>query len=570
MNGNGIALGVRSRLTGFPPQWWLGAMLIALHLAVAWGIVDLFSRALLLAHFGIFLIWQPVWRGERSLEPRHAMLVVIAGLLLAAWNTWWLTAIWLAVLFALIGGNFFGADQPRQRFATLLAGLYLLTMLLVWVVPHLFADQYFEPVLVATVRYGLPLLALVIIAIPLPPGSKSSPLAVDLFYSLFLFLLVTGLVLGSFVVKQVSHGNYPLALAQSLMVMAMLLLALSWLWNPRGGFLGLGHMLSRYLMSLGLPFERWVKSLADLAEREREPARFLAVALRDLCELPWVSGVAWKVPHGSGEIGTRSRFQAECTFQDLSLTFHTRWSLSPALRLHLNLLTQMLGHFYEAKQREQSQRQNAYTQAVYETGARLTHDVKNLLQSLRSLCAAAESSGADEAAALQALVKRQLPQVAQRLNTTLEKLKAPQQGEAAQVDAAVWWDALRQRFPRGEIEFNAEGTLQGASVPGELFDSIAENLLQNAIAKSQEQAGVRISVAFAAADGGRLAIRDSGSAISKSTAAQLFAAPVSSENGLGIGLYQAAKHAEQAGYRLALVNNDEGGVCFELRKADNQ
>ena len=161
-------------------------------------------------------------------------------------------------------------------------------------------------------------------------------------------------------------------------------------------------------MSLGLPFERWVKGLADLAEREREPARFLSLALQNMCELPWVAGLSWQAPHSSGELGARSRFQAEFAFQDLTLTFHTKWSLSPALLLHLKLLTQMLGHFYEAKQREEVQRMNAYTQAIYETGARLTHDVKNLLQSLRSLCAAAESSSADEAGALQALVKRQL------------------------------------------------------------------------------------------------------------------------------------------------------------------
>ena len=78
----------------------------------------------------------------------------------------------------------------------------------------------------------------------------------DLFYSVILFLLVAALVLGSFVVKQVSHGNYPLALAQTLFAIALLLIALSWLWNPHGGFAGLGHILSRYLMSLGLPFEQ--------------------------------------------------------------------------------------------------------------------------------------------------------------------------------------------------------------------------------------------------------------------------------------------------------------------------
>ena len=560
------AQGSRQTLIASHPQWWFGAMLLALHAALAWGIDSLFSRAMLLAHFGIFLIWQPVWRGERSLDSRQAFLVIVVGLLLAGWNSWWLMAVWLAVLFALIGGNLLGSEQPRQRLAALLAALYLLSLLLVWVVPHLFADQQFDPAWAATVRYALPLLPLVMIAIPVPVASRSSPLAVDLFYSLMLFLLVTGLVLGSFVVKQVSQGAYPLALAQSLMVMGLVLVALSWLWNPHSGFAGLGHMLSRYLMSLGLPFERWVKGLADLAEREREPSRFLSRALQDMCELPWVAGLSWHAAHSSGELGVRSRFQAEFAFQDLSLTFHTKWSLSPALLLHLKLLTQMLGHFYQAKQREEVQRTNAYTQAIYETGARLTHDVKNLLQSLRSLCAAAESSSADEAGALQGLVKRQLPQIAQRLTVTLEKLQAPQESTALQVDAMTWWGGLKQRYTRGEITFSCNGAAAGARLPGELFDSVAENLLQNAIAKVQHHAGLHIDVTFEPAAGGRLTICDSGDAVPKGVATRLFSVPVPSRNGLGIGLYQAARQAEQAGYSLKLANNTIGSVCFELRK----
>ncbi|MBI4191563.1 MAG: HAMP domain-containing histidine kinase [Betaproteobacteria bacterium] len=563
---NETTLGLQRRLIGSHPQWWLGAMLLALHYALAWGIDDWSARAMLLAHFGLFLMWQPVWRGERSIESRHAYLVVIVGLLLAGWNNWWLMAVWLAVLFALIGGNLLGSQQPRQRLAAILAALYLLSLLLIWVVPHLFADQRFEPALVILVQYGLQLLPILIIVVPIPAGSKSSPLAVDLFYSLMLFLLVTGLVLGSFVVKQVSHGDYPLALAQSLIVMALLLLTLSWLWNPRGGFMGLGHQLSRYLMSLGLPFERWVKGLADLAEREREPSRFLSLALHNMCELPWVAGLAWQAPHSSGEIGMRSRFQTGYSFKDLTLTFHTKWSLSPALLLHLKLLTQMLGHFYEAKQREEAQRHNAYTQAIHETGARLTHDVKNLLQSLTSLCAVAENSGADQAAALQELMKRQLPQITQRLSTTLEKLRGPPQAAAAQVDAAAWLEGLKQRYPRSEIEFIVDGAPAGATLPQELFDSVAENLLQNAIAKSQQHAGMRISVTVRPAAGGRLTICDSGKAMPKAVAARLFSAPVPSQNGLGIGLYQAAKQAQQSGYKLELVSNSDGRVCFELAR----
>ncbi len=559
-------LAARQKLFASHPQLWFGAMLLALHAALAWGIDTLFSRAMLLVHFGIFLIWQPVWRGERNLDSRQASVVIIVGLLLAGWNSWWLMAVWLAVLFALIGGNLLGSEQPRQRLTAMVAALYLLSLLLVWVVPHLFVDQQFETVLVAMVRYVLPVLPLAMIAIPVPAASRSAALAVDLFYSVMLFLLVTGLVLGSFVVKQISHGDYPLALAQSLMVMGLVLVTLSWLWNPRSGFTGIGHLLSRYLMSLGLPFEQWVKGLADLAEREREPSRFLSLALHDMGELPWVAGLSWQSMHSSGELGARSRFQAEFAFQDMTLTFYTKWSLSPALLLHLKLLTQMLGHFYEAKQREEAQRLNAYTQAIYETGARLTHDVKNLLQSLRSLCAAAETSGADEAGALQGLVKRQLPQIAQRLTVTLEKLQAPHQSTIVQIDALTWWEGLKQRYTRSEIVFSGVDAAAGSRLPGELFDSVAENLLQNAIAKAQQQANLRIAVKFEPAAGGRLTICDSGDSVPKSVAARLFSAPVSSHTGLGIGLYQAAKQAEQAGYSLKLISDIEGNVCFELRK----
>ena len=561
------ATGKQQRLIASHPNWWLGAMLLALHYALAWGIDEWPVRAVLLVHFGLFLMWQPVWRGERSLEVRHAFLVVIVGVLLAAWNNWWLMAVWLAVLFALIGSDLPGSRQPQQRPAVLLAALYLLSLLLMWVVPHLFTDQHFEPAVMTLVRYGLQLLPIVIVVMPDSARGKTAPHAVDLFYSVLLFLLVTGLVLGSFVVKEVSHGDYSTALILSLIVMASLLATLSWLWDPHSGFLGLGHLMSRYLMSLGLPFERWVKGLADLAEREHEPARFLALALHDMRELPWVAGLAWQSAHGSGELGVRSRFQAEYSFKDLTLTSYTKWSLSPPLLLHLKLLTQMLGHFYEAKQREEIQRQNAYTQAIYETGARLTHDVKNLLQSLRSLCAAADSSSADEAAALQALVQRQLPQITQRLTTTLEKLGAPARATATQADAAAWWNGLKQRYTRSEIEFTAGGAMADLTVPGELFDSVAENLLHNAIAKAQQQAGVRISVSFVPAAGGRLTVCDTGGALSAAVAARLFVAPVPSQNGLGIGLYTAARQAGQFGYRLALTSNGDGKVCFELARS---
>ena len=80
-------------------------MLLALHGALAWGIQSALSRAFLLAHVGLFLIWQPMSRGESNLSMRRAVFVVVIGLALVGFANWWLMAVWLAVLFGLIGGN---------------------------------------------------------------------------------------------------------------------------------------------------------------------------------------------------------------------------------------------------------------------------------------------------------------------------------------------------------------------------------------------------------------------------------------------------------------------------------
>jgi signal transduction histidine kinase len=560
------AAGAQARVISAHPQWWLGGMLLALHASMAWGIADWWSRAFLLAHFGLFLLWQPVWRGENNVELRYAVLVVIAGFLLAAWNNWWLMAVWLAVLFGLIGGSVPGTAQRRQRTVSMVAAIYLLSMLLIWVVPHLFVDQRFEDALVYLVQYGLPLLPFAILMMRVESGRANAPIAVDLFYSLILFLLVVALVLGSFVVKQVSHGNYPLALAQALFVIAVMLMILSWLWNPRGGFDGLGHLLSRYLMSLGLPFERWVQRLAEFAQQEPQPQRFLEQALQHVLDLPWVTGLEWEARGGQGQYGTRSGYSAEFWFQDLRTKIYTRWSLSPAVLLHLRLLTQMVGHFYEAKRREEAQRQSAYTQAIYETGARLTHDVKNLLQSLRSLCAAAETSGADQAQALQMLMQRQLPLITQRLNVTLEKLRSPQQSDSARVEAGAWWESLVQRYAGRNIQFQGDGQRKDWKLPAELFDRVADNLIENAFNKDPAGPAVQVRVTLSAERGGVLTVCDTGAAIAPDVARQLFEVPVPSQTGFGIGLYHSARQAAQLGYHLTIASNAAGAVCFALMR----
>jgi signal transduction histidine kinase len=346
-----------------------------------------------------------------------------------------------------------------------------------------------------------------------------------------------------------------------LMVIAMTLVGLSWLMSPTAGFAGFDQLLSRYLLSVGLPFEQWVQRLADIAERESELQQFLDAALEHVLALPWVIGLRWESPLGSGHHGRLNERYADFTFGDLQLRIHTRWALSPAMLLHVKLLAQMVGHFYAAKQREQLQRRNAYTQAIHETGSRLTHDVKNLLQSMQALCAAAQDPAPAQSADLLALMQRQLPQITQRLNTTLDKLRTPAPVDSHDTRVADWWPALQQRYAYRNVHLTLVGEPTDAVAPSEMFDSVADNLIENALRK-----GSAVQVTFDAARMA-LSVTDAGEAMPKARAAQLFSAPVPSKAGLGVGLYHAARYAAQHGYVLSLARNEPRDVCFMLAPA---
>lgn len=548
-------------------EHWLALMLLALHGSLALELSDPLAQALLISHFGLFLLWQPLWRGEHRLVGRQVALILVGGALLVAARSWWLMALWLAVLFSLIGGNVPGIKNFGQRVVSILAAVYLLSALLMWVVPHLFAEQSFPSFVRNAVRYGLvlPLLAILVIRTERQPAQ--SHYSVDLFYSVLIFLMTVVLVLGAFAIKQVSRGNYVLALAEALLVFAVFLIVLSWLWDPRAGFSGIGQLLSRYFLSVGVPFERWMHSLAALADRERDADKFVILAAHELAELPWVSGVRWQASGTSGLVGEQTSHPTAFAFGGLTLTVFTRWSPGPALVLHVRLLARLLGDYYEAKVREQEQRRTAYMQAIYETGSRLTHDVKNLLQTLKSLCSAAQTSSEGDAESVRLLMQRQLPQIAQRLQITLDKLGSKPSTVSAMEDALSWWSGFKQRFAHERIAFEESGLPPGGTLPAELFESVAENLLQNALEKRKLNPDLKITVALSWNGGYVLSVHDDGDAIPEPVVQQLFQSPVRSKTGLGVGLYQSARFAREQGYDLRLPSNATGNVEFRLLPA---
>ena len=545
-------------------QDWLAFMLLGLHVALAFGIDMPVSKAFLLFHFGCFLLWQPVWRGDQKVYVGQALLIVGAAALLVTSASWWLLALWLSVLFGLIGGEVPAIKHFGQRAISLIAATYLLAILLVWVVPHLFDETEFGDRFASVVRYGPMAPLTLIFLIKTERARRAAAYVVDLIYSLLLFLMVVVLVLGAFVIRQVSHGNYVVALAQALLVIGGILVAVSWLWDPRAGFAGIGHMLTRYFLSVGMPFERWMHSLANLADRERDPDRFVSLAVEEMAAFPWVQGIDWQTSNNRGMSGHLSRNGTQCSFGGLQLTLYTRWSPSPALVLHIRLLGRLLADYYETKRREQEQRQNAYMHAIYETGSRLTHDVKNLLQSLGSLCSAVETSDERDAVAVRRLVQRQLPQITQRLQSTLDKLSRTDNARQETASAIAWWREVQQRYAHEGVLFDTASVPAEAEVTIELFDSVVDNLLQNALAKRRSHPGIRIRAALAWEAGCTLSVCDSGDALSGQIAQHLFSAPVPSLQGLGVGLYQSARQATAGGYRLALASNVKGKVCFAL------
>ena len=547
-------------------QDWLALMLLGLHIALAFGIETPLSQAFLLFHFGCFLLWQPVWQGEEKLYIGQAVLIVAAAVLLVAAQSWWLMALWLCVLFALIGGEVPAIKNVGQRIVSLIAATYLVAILLVWVVPHLFETMEYNEALQTAVRYG-PFAPLILIFVV--KTDRARPLSshsVDLIYSLLLFLMVVVLVLGAFVLRQISHGQYVVALAQTLLVIGLLLVLLSWLWDPRAGFAGIGNLLTRYFLSVGMPFERWMHRLANLADRERDPDRFVAQVVEEMAAFPWLEGIDWQTANSRGMAGRLSRYGTQCSFGKLSLTLYTRWSASPALVLHIRLLGRLLADYYETKQREVEQRQHAYLHAIYETGSRLTHDVKNLLQSLSSLCAAVDASDERDATQVRRLVQRQLPQITQRLQGTLDKLSQPHSGRSETSNAQAWWRSVQQRYGHETIRFAMHAVPAEAELPADLFDSVIDNLLQNALNKRRSAPDIEIGATLLWEAGCGLTVCDTGDAIVEHIATQLFSAPVSSLHGFGVGLYQAARQAAANGYLLRLDRNANGRVCFMLEQ----
>ena len=546
------------------------ALLATLHFALWLGIQSPWTRPLLISHLGFFLLWQPLWRGENKMRPGSIVFIGAASLAALLWLNWWLLAFWVTGLFSLVGGRVFTFHARWQRWRYLLAMAYLLAVLLFWITPHLFNLPLIVEITGDLMDYLLPGLLLIMALLPAEKDSPASAQIVDFIYSLLLFLLLTLLILGSLAFMTLAHENYFESLLATLFILAAMLLAMSWLWNPRLGFTGLQPIFSRYLLNAGTPLEEWLKQITEVSQQESNPGLFLERAVNHFLELPWLSGLAWTSDESHGNLGLSSKYRIEVVDHDLRLTVFSHWRISPLTMMHIQLLTRLLGNFYQAKRREQQLREMTRLQAIYETGSRLTHDLKNMLQSLLSLSSLAQLKPEQA----QPILQKQLPVLTQRIELILSKLKSPlQDSDATLLPVTIWWESLRQRYEHSGLLWS-EGDFRDYKlnrekgdyeIPNALFDSVADNLIDNVCNKRLREPDIKITVRLGLSPFS-FKVGDNGSAIPHGVAQKLLNGVMSSSDGLGVGLYQAARWAEQMGFSLTLANNKEGLVEFELRK----
>src|SRR5437868_14157699 len=81
------------------------AMLLLLHIAVVRGVADPWARALLLAHLGLLLLWQPFLNVEKRVSPAQGMVLSLGAMAVMLRLDWWLLAFWVVVLAGLVGGK---------------------------------------------------------------------------------------------------------------------------------------------------------------------------------------------------------------------------------------------------------------------------------------------------------------------------------------------------------------------------------------------------------------------------------------------------------------------------------
>lgn len=537
-------------------------MLLVYHVLIWTSSDSQIQLALSFILYGMFLLWQPLWEKEVRITSRP-VAIFIALFFLAI--TYYATTESL-VFFGLLLNGLFGSrllTQSGVRAYDLLALVIVTLEMAVGLIPESF-DQINLPNQFSGYMQTVILIPILLLFFtPNPSQSKSPRSQIDLMHGLLTSTLIFIVLLGGIVINLLYQVNYLDGLLLTVFIVSTLTIGISWFWNPGVGFSGIGVLLNRYTMTIGGPFETWISTLTALIEeRYLTPREFLKAACEHLVDNKWLSGIEWNIEANKMFAGERSNFEYEHQLNpSIRATLYYKSIPGSALEQHTALLVRMAYQFYLAKLNQEKVRAQEHFATIHHTGARLTHDIKNILQSIKTSLAILNSDS--ESGVPQDLLQSNLTQISSRLETTLEKLKTPDFDSKFMLSGChEWMDQLEPQYQANTLIVFSRDIEVNRPIPVDLFDSVIDNLINNALKKINVK---RIDVRLHSSRNIiLLSVCDDGKAISESIESELFTKPLSSGSGMGVGLYQSSIMAQAFNFELELSQNEEGKVCFNL------
>ena len=545
----------------------LAATLLIYHILI-WSSANTQMRfSLLFVLYGLFLIWQPLWSKEARFDrlPVFTLVLITAFAIFIVFISYFFTDESL-IFFGLILSGSIGSrllSQPGLRSFDLLALLILILEMATGVIPRAF-PQVELPALFSEYMQTLILAPVLLSFFASNLGAKAqSRSQVDLMHGLLSSILIFTVLLGAIVINVLYGVDYIEGFLLTIFIVVTLTIGISWFWNPSIGYSGIGVLWNRYAMTIGGPFEAWINTLTTLIEEQYlTPGDYLQAACEHLVENDWLNAIQWNFPNNKVTAGEKTGARLEHTVsEDIRVELYFKSDPGAALEQHTILLIRMAYQFYLAKLGQEKMRAQEHFATIHHTGARLTHDIKNILQSIKvSLDILSLDHGSEKQ---QALLKTNLTQISLRLENTLGKLKAPALDTHIKlVGANEWMERLEQRYSSNPLIHFYRDIKNSSPLPVDLFDSVVDNLINNATRKpSTKKIEVRLHLDT---DITILSVCDDGSPVEPDIEANLFNQPATSGSGMGVGLYQSAIMARAFNFEIELSQNDAGKVCFNL------
>ena len=539
----------------------LAAILLLLHALVWYVDLATLKASLILVLYGLFFLWQPLWNKDTRINQPS---VFIALLLLLSFSYFYLNeslVFFSLMISGLIGSRLF--TNSTNRAFDLTALTILIVEMAIGIIPETF-DPIELPADFATyIQFFILASILVLFFAPMQDHQQNQRAQIDMMHGVLTATLIFLSLLGGIVINTLYGVEYLDGLLLTVFFVSTLAFGISWFWNPGVGYSGLGVLWNRYAMTIGGPFETWINTLTVLIEEPYISANeFIQAACDHLIENDWLNGIHWQLDRFAITAGSRQGVPFDYQITDeIQVTIFFKSDPGQALRQHTVLLIRMAYQFYLAKLNQEKIRAQEHFETIHHTGARLTHDIKNILQSIKTSISIVKD-GPEDSERSNYLLYQNLDKISNRLESTLEKLKAPQlNASISTVNLEAWSAQFKKENTDPRFIYRID-IQQVHFVPKDLFDSVIQNMVANALKK--EAVDEVIIQVLANRDTVNVTVCDNGKPVPPELENNLFIKPVSSGEGMGIGLYQSAIMARTLNYELDLSSNQPGKVCFSL------